>query len=181
MSEKQEVKDQENQLNEETAEQQPEQENIEPQESDNPDEIENLKKELESLKDQNLRLYADFENFRKRTARERIELFGTANQELMDALLPVLDDFQRALRAQEDQPTEGVKLIYNKLENTLKNKGLKPMDNTTGKDFDAETMEAVTQVPAPDSKLKGKVIDEIEPGYFLGNKILRYAKVVVGQ
>ena len=137
-------------MNEETAEQQPEQENIEPQESDNPDENENLKKELESLKDQNLRLYADFENFRKRTARERIELFGTANQELMDALLPVLDDFQRAMHAQEDQPTEGVKLIYNKLENTLKNKGLKPMENTTGKEFDAETMEAVTRIPAPD-------------------------------
>ncbi len=146
------------------------------------DPIEQMEKEIADLKDQNLRLFAEFENFRKRTAKERIELFGSANQDLMTALLPILDDFERAIKAQEGNTKDsGTQLIYNKLENTLKNKGLKPMEDSTGKPFDADLMEAVTQIPAPSSKLKGKVVDEIERGYQLGNKILRYAKVVVGQ
>ncbi len=140
-----------------------------------------LEEELASLKDQNLRLFAEFENHRKRTAKERLELFSTANQELMIALLPVLDDFERALKNLEGEAAEGVKLIYNKFENTLKNKGLKPMENAAGKAFDVETMEAITRIPAPDKKLKGKVVDQIEKGYQLGNKIIRYAKVVVGE
>lgn len=147
-------------------------------------ELESIKKELGELKDQNLRLYAEFENFRKRTSRERMELYSTANRELMEALLPVLDDFKRALKAGDDDSatgSEGTKLIYSKLENTLKNKGLKTMEDSTGKEFDVDTMEAITRIPAPEDKLKGKVVDEVERGYLLGEKILRYAKVVVGE
>lgn len=145
-------------------------------------EMEKIQADLADLKDQNLRLYAEFENFRKRTARERMDLYRTANRELMEALLPVLDDFQRAMKAQEDEKArEGFALIYNKLENTLKNKGLKPMEDTTGKKFDVETMEAITRISAPHKKEIGKVIDEVERGYMLGDKILRYAKVVVGE
>lgn len=144
--------------------------------------LDKLESDLKDAKDQHLRLYAEFENYRKRTSKERVELFSTANQELMSAMLPILDDFQRAIKAEQDKnANEGLKLIYQKFENTLKSKGLKPMDETIGKDFDADTMEAITQIPAPNDKMKGKVIDEIEPGYMLGNKILRYAKVVVGQ
>lgn len=144
--------------------------------------LEKLQGEMAQLKDQHLRLYADFENYKKRTSKERIELFGTANQELMGALLPVMDDFQRALKNLEgNEAHSGIQLIFNKLESTLKNKGLKPMENTKGKEFDVDTMEAITRIPAPSDDLKGKVVDEIEPGYLLGNKILRYAKVVVGE
>ncbi len=183
MSEKEQAKDQENAVAENEATETQQTESAENTDAASEvDEMAQMKKDLEEIKDQNLRLYAEFENFRRRTAKERVELFSTANQELMDALLPVLDDFNRAIKAQEDdKATEGIKLIYNKLENTLKNKGLKPMEDSTGKDFDADHMEAVTQIPAPDKKMKGKVIDELERGYFLGNKILRYAKVVVGQ
>ncbi len=186
MSEREEIKDQETtdtmqetQEQEATAAEAP---NEAQEEAPEVDEMEVLQKSLEDAKDQNLRLYAEFENFRKRTNKERIELFSTANQELMTALLPILDDFTRAIKAeQDDKATEGMKLIHNKLENTLKNKGLKPMDNTIGQTFDPEQMEAITQIPAPEKKLKGKVVDEIERGYLLGSKILRYAKVVVGQ
>ncbi len=143
---------------------------------------EKLQKEVEELKNQNLRIYAEFENYKKRTSKERIELFGTANQELMSALLPVVDDFQRALKNLEgNDAKDGVGLIYNKLDNTLKNKGLKPMESSIGQEFNVDTMEAITRIPAPDKSMKGKVIDEVEPGYNLGGKILRYAKVVVGE
>lgn len=190
MSENQEVKDQHKEDTttqeqpakdsaEETGKAEVSEDTKEPKEDDP---MAKLEQELKDAKDQQLRLFAEFENFRKRTAKERIELFGTANQELMAAMLPVLDDFQRAMKAEEDsKANEGMKLIYQKLESTLKNKGLKPMEDTTGKEFNADTMEAVTQIPAPDKKMKGKVVDEIERGYMLGNKILRYAKVVVGQ
>lgn len=141
-----------------------------------------LSEELQKLKDQHLRLFADFENYKRRTAKERIELFGSANQELMSALLPVLDDFQRALKnLEETEAHSGVQLIFSKLENTLKQKGLKPMESSVGKDFDLDTMEAVTRIPAPEEALKGKVVDELERGYELGTKIIRYAKVVVGE
>jgi molecular chaperone GrpE len=144
--------------------------------------IEALEVALSQEKDQKLRLYADFENHKKRTAKERIELFGTANQELMSALLPIVDDFKRALKNVENtEAEEGIKLIYHKFENTLKQKGLKPMENCTGKDLDVDTMEAITRIPAPSEDLKGKVVDEIEQGFFLGNKIIRYARVVVGE
>lgn len=185
MSDKQELKDQEteelknqqeeNPTSAETGDESSVKEAVE-------DPVAELEAEVQDLKDQNLRLYAEFENFRKRTAKERLELFSTANQELMSALLPVLDDFQRALRADESPiENEGFKLIIQKLESTLTNKGLKPMENTTGKEFDVETMEAITRIPAPEESMKGKIIDEVEKGYYLGNKILRYAKVVVGE
>ncbi|TNE28529.1 MAG: nucleotide exchange factor GrpE [Bacteroidetes bacterium] len=159
--------------------------NVEASEGDNAsDEIGKLKSEIEELKNQNLRLYAEFENFRKRNARERVELSTTANREVLNAMLPVLDDFQRALKniseAEADsESSKGITLIYNKLNDTLKQKGLKPMENTVGKKFDVDFMEAITKIPAPTPDMAGKVIDEIEPGYYIGEKILRYAKVVV--
>ncbi|HZW77130.1 MAG TPA: nucleotide exchange factor GrpE [Flavobacteriaceae bacterium] len=136
-------------------------------------------------KDRYLRLFAEFENFKKRTSRERIELFKTAGEEIMTALLPILDDFERALRELEKSGDEshylGVKLINEKLRNTLRGKGLEPIEINPGDDFDAENQEAVTQIPAPNDELKGKVVDVIERGYRLADKIIRYPKVVVGQ
>ena len=160
--------------NEENSTEQAAEENTEVQ----PD----LTAEVAKLKDQHLRLFAEFENYKKRTSKERVELFSTANQELMSALLPVLDDFKRALKnIADDKEKEGIQLIHNKFETTLKTKGLRPMDSTIGQEFDAETMEAVTRIPAPSEDLKGKVVDEIESGYYLGSKILRFPKVVTGE
>ena len=117
--------------------------------------------------------------------KERIELFKTAGEEVMQAVLPVLDDFDRALkesdRAEDDTLFEGVKLIHNKLKETLKNKGLQAIEIEQGATFDADQHEAVTQIPAPSDELKGKIIDVIEKGYTLGDKIIRYPKVVIGQ
>lgn len=142
--------------------------------------------QLAELKDKYLRLYADFENFRKRNAKERIELVQTANKELMQALLPVLDDFDRAFKNLGDKISgdpvlEGFKLIHHKMLDIMIHKGLKPMESASGKDFDVESMEAITKIPAPSEDLKGKVVDEVERGYMLGEKVLRYAKVVVGE
>jgi molecular chaperone GrpE len=142
---------------------------------------------LAEQKDKYLRLFAEFENFRKRTARERIELIETASQDLMVRLLPILDDFERAFKAMEAEKEahpalfDGVALIKNKLNDTLRAKGLLAMEPSTGQVFDVETMEAITRIPAPEEGLKGKVIDEVERGYKLGNKIIRYARVVVGE
>ena len=145
-------------------------------------ELEKVTEELQKLKNQHLRLYADFENHKKRTAKERMELFTTANREMMEAMLPVLDDFKRALPNIEDKKArEGVELIYSKFNNVLQQKGLKPMESAKGKEFDVETMEAITKIPAPTKKEKGKVVDEVEQGYYLGDKIIRYAKVVIGE
>lgn len=149
------------------------------------DEMEALKKQVEELKDKHLRLYAEFDNFRKRTARERIELLDTAGKDLMVELLPIIDDFERAKKSIDegqnlDAVKEGVDLIYNKFFSVLKNKGLKAMDSQ-GMDFDADRHEALTEIPAPNDKLKGKVVDEIEKGYLLNDRIIRYAKVVVGK
>lgn len=137
-------------------------------------------------KDKYLRLFAEFENYKKRTSRERIELFKTANQEVMTALLPILDDFERALAHIEDDKEaeelrKGVLLIYQKLVKTLEQKGLAKMKVKQGDKFDVEIHEAITQIPAPSKKLKGKVIDVTEKGYMLGDKIIRYPKVVIGQ
>ena len=144
--------------------------------------VQELEDEVKKINEKHLRLYADFENYKKRTAKERAELFSSANRELMEALLPVLDDFQRALQTiEDDKAKEGVELIYHKFENTLMQKGLKPMEHTKGKEFNVETMEAVTKIPAQEEEQKGKVVDEIEPGYYLGDKIIRYAKVVIGE
>ena len=148
------------------------------------DEVEKLGIEVQKEKDNFLRLFAEFENYKKRTSRERIELFSTANRELMLALLPVLDDFERGLNEIEkssDGPLlEGMRLIYNKFKNTLTQKGLKEVEVKTGDVFDAEIHEAISQIPAPDKKLKGKIIDVVEKGYKLGDTIIRYPKVVMG-
>jgi len=145
---------------------------------------EKAKLELAELKDKYLRLYADFENFRRRTARERMELIGTANADTMKNILSVVDDFERAIKSfdttTEVKPLkEGVDLIYHKLFKTLESQGLKPM-KTLGLPFDAELHESIAQYPAPNPELKGMVVDEVEKGYFLNDKLIRYAKVVVG-
>jgi molecular chaperone GrpE len=137
-------------------------------------------------KDKFLRLFAEFENYKKRTTRERIELFKTAGQEVMTSLLPVVDDFERALsHIDDDKEAEelrkGVLLIYQKFYKTLEQKGLSKIETNPGDTFDAEFHEAITQIPAPTDDLKGKVIDCIEKGYKLGDKIIRYPKVVIGQ
>lgn len=137
-------------------------------------------------KDKYLRLFAEFENYKKRTTKERIELFKTASQDVMTALLPVLDDFERALaHIDDDKEAEelrkGVLLIYQKMVTTLEQKGLSKMEVKQGDTFDAEIHEAITQIPAPSKKLKGKVVDVIEQGYKLGDKVIRFPKVVIGQ
>lgn len=140
--------------------------------------------ELAELKDKYLRLYADFENFRRRTAKEKLDLIGNANEGLLQALIPVVDDFERAMQSIENTDDvaavkEGVSLIYNKLFKTLESKGLKPMVSK-GEPFNADLHESVTQFPAPSADQKGKVIDEIEKGYYLNDKVIRFAKVIVG-
>lgn len=150
------------------------------------DPIEKLEAEVKDLKDQNLRLYAEFENFRRRSAKERLELMETANKDTLAVLLPVLDDFDRALKNTEETEAnaavlEGMKLIQHKLVETLKGKGLSAMESSIGKAFDVEEMEAITQIPAPTPEMAGKVIDEVEKGYKIGEKVIRYAKVVVGK
>ena len=147
---------------------------------------EKLQEEVKTEKEKFLRLFAEFENYKKRTTRERIELFKTAGEEVMLSMLPVLDDFERALNhIEEDKEAEelrkGVLLIYQKLIKTLEQKGLKSIEINQGDTFDADTHEAVTQIPAPSEDLKGKIIDVVEKGYKLGDKIIRFPKVVIGQ
>ncbi len=148
------------------------------------DETEILKGEVKKEKDNFLRLFAEFENYKKRTSKERIELFSTANKELMTALLPVLDDFERGLKEVEKSSDkalkEGMQLIYNKFKNTLLQKGLLDAEAKQGDLFDAEIHEAISQIPAPSKKLRGKIIDVVEKGYKLGETIIRYPKVVIG-
>ena len=150
-----------------------------------PTELEKVTEELGKEKDKFLRLFAEFENFKKRTSKERIELFKTAGQDVIISLLPVMDDFDRALneisKAEDNELFKGVELISNKFKETLKNKGLTLVEVTQGDAFDGDVHEAITQIPAPSDDLKGKIIDVIEKGYKLGDKIIRYPKVVVGQ
>ena len=131
-------------------------------------------------KDKNLRLFAEFDNFRKRTAKERIELYGTANKDIMTSLLPILDNFERSIKANNYTGEDGPVLIYKQLKAELEKKGLNEMQDAIGKKLDTDVHEAITNIPAPSKKEKGKVIDVIEKGYLLGGKVLRYAKVVVG-
>jgi len=147
------------------------------------DEVSKLTQELAAQKDQTLRLFADFENFRRQSAKKQLEMIQTANKELMSALLPVVDDFERAIKASEAdlKIIEGFTLIQHKLLKTLELKGLVKMESSKGKEFDVETMEAITKLPAPTPEEKGKVYDEIEAGYKLGDHIIRYAKVVVAE
>ncbi|MFT6065836.1 MAG: molecular chaperone GrpE [Paraglaciecola sp.] len=182
MSKKEDIKDEEIKN---------EQETIQVEESQEV-EVEVVKEEptseeiIQAEKDKFLRLFAEFENYKKRTTRERIELFKTAGQELMTSLLPVVDDFERALaHIEEDKEAEelrkGVLLVYQKFYNTLELKGLLKIETNAGDVFDAEIHEAITQIPAPSEDLKGKIIDCVEKGYKLGDKIIRYPKVVIGQ
>lgn len=145
---------------------------------------EKLEEELAKEKDKFLRLFAEFENYKKRTAKERLDLFKTANQEVVEAMLPVMDDFDRALaeitKAGDENLVKGVALIYDKFNATLKSKGLELVAIQAGDDFNADFAEAITQIPAPTEDLKGKVVDVIEKGYKLGDKIIRFPKVVIG-
>jgi len=147
---------------------------------------EQLQDQLVAEKDKFMRLFAEFENYKKRTSKERMELFKTASQDVMVSMLPVLDDFERALlHIEDDKEAEelrkGVLLIYNKLVNTLEQKGLTKIEVRPGDTFNADHHEAVTQIPAPTDDLKGKIIDILEPGYKLGEKVIRFPKVVIGQ
>ena len=142
--------------------------------------------ELVDMKDKYLRLYSEFENFRRRTAKERLDLIQTSTEDLMSSLLPILDDYDRAfiqMEKAEDVASvrEGVALIHTKFKQILESKGLKQMESSVGKEFDAELQEAITQAPAPSEDLKGKIMDEIEKGYQLKDKIIRFPKVVIGQ
>ena len=146
--------------------------------------IESLQNEIKEEKDKFLRLFAEFENYKKRTSKERLDLYKTASQELMTALLPIIDDLKRASaefeKSKEKSLVEGFSLINNKFSDTLKSKGLVLIEVKKGDEFDAEIHEAITQIPAENDKMKGKIIDITEQGYKLGEKIIRYPKVVVG-
>ncbi len=165
-------------------------EKVSPEEQVGPEKIEEvsieekLQEDLAKEKDKFLRLFAEFENYKKRTSKERIELFKTAGQEVIISLLPVIDDFDRALKelskSEEKEMFKGIELINNKFKETLKNKGLLEMEVKQGDAFDAEVHDAITQIAAPNKKLKGKIVDVVEKGFKLGDKIIRHPKVVVG-
>ena len=146
--------------------------------------LEKLEAELAESKDKYLRLYSEFDNYRRRTAKEKLDLLQTAGERVMVSLLPVIDDFNRAEQSFESGDakaiTDGVKLISDKFVKTLTGEGLKKMETKQGTDFDTELHDAVTQIPAPSKKLKGKIVDTIEHGYYLGEEVIRHAKVVIG-
>jgi len=144
-----------------------------------------LEQQIKDEKDKYVRLYAEFENYRKRTAKEKLELFETAAEKVIKNLLPVLDDFERALnemkKNREDELVKGVELIYDKFKKTLEKEGLKEIEIEKGQDFDPEIHEAIAQVPVGDEEMKNKIVDVVEQGYQLGNKIIRFPKVVTGR
>ena len=179
----------ENKLNEEIVDQNPIENNdtLDNSIEERVEEIskeEQLSQDLASEKDKFLRLFAEFENYKRRTARERIELFKTANQDVLLSLLPILDDFDRALteikKTDDNILIQGVELIQEKFKNTLFSKGLEQVEVNVGEAFDADFSEAITQIPAPSPEMKGKIVDIIEKGYKLGDKIIRFPKVVIG-
>jgi molecular chaperone GrpE len=145
---------------------------------------EQLTQDLANEKDKHLRLFAEFENYKRRTSKERIDLYKTANQEVLQAILPVLDDFDRAIieikKSEDEVLLKGVELIHDKLKSTLFSKGLEEVTLKAGDLFDADFAEAITQIPAPSPNLKGKIVDVLEKGYKLGDKIIRFPKVVIG-
>ncbi len=148
-------------------------------------ESDQLKKELADWKDKYTRLFAEFDNFRKRNAKERIEILQTAGSDIIKELLPILDDFDRAAKANENLEDvvvikEGFSLIHNKLYKRLESRGLKPIQ-CMNQPFDTDFHEAITSIPAPEESLKGKVVDEVEKGYVLHDKVIRFSKVVIGQ
>ncbi len=145
---------------------------------------EQLTQDLAAEKDKFLRLFAEFENYKRRTSKERMELYKTANQDVLQSMLPVLDDFDRGIveirKAKDKSLTKGVELIHEKLRSILVSKGLEEVEIKNGDVFNADFAEAITQIPAPTEKLKGKIVDVIEKGYKLGDKIIRFPKVVTG-
>lgn len=148
-------------------------------------ELDNLKKELEEQKEKFIRLYADFDNFKRRNAKERVELIQTAGREVIQAMLEVLDDCERAEKQMNQSDDlnlirEGISLVFNKFRNVLQSKGLKEM-KSIGEEFNPDFHEAITEIPVPDEKMKGKIVDEVEKGYTLNDKIIRFSKVVVGK
>lgn len=145
--------------------------------ADAPDELGELQTQLDELKDKYLRQAADFSNFRQRTMREKADIIALANRDTMTALMPILDDFERA--SKNETFTEGVNLVHQKLINSLANRGLKPMESAAGDAFDPEFHESIAEIPAGEA-LVGKIVDTVEKGYLLNNKIIRHAKVVVG-
>lgn len=181
VKEEQDLNQQETTEGEEKAEENKEDE---PAEATEENELEALKNELQEQKDKYLRLYSEFENFRRRTAKEKIELISTANEKLILDVLPVIDDFDRAQKSLAESTDvkalqEGLDLIHDKLNKILASKGLTVIESV-GKPFDAEYHEGISQVPVDNKKQKGKVIDEVEKGYILGEKVIRYSKVVIG-
>ena len=164
-----------NEVEQPAAEDTAKQENAEP----------TIEEQLAQEKDKFLRLFAEFENYKKRTTKERIDLFKTAGREVITALLPVLDDFDRALpeikKSADADTLKGIELIQNKFKEVLKSKCLTEISVEAGSEFDSEVHDAITQIPAPEEKLKGKIIDTVEKGYTLGDQIIRHPKVVVGQ
>ncbi|MAN49619.1 MAG: nucleotide exchange factor GrpE [Flavobacteriales bacterium] len=143
---------------------------------------ENFKEKFNDLNDKHLRLHAEFENFKRRTAKERIDLYSTAGENILTSILPILDDFERAIKTLENEKeNEGMLLIYSKFKTILEQKGLKIMDNPIGKDLNTDYHEAITNIPSPSKKMTGKIIDVIENGYLLNDKIIRFAKVVVAK
>lgn len=185
MSDKSKVEEMEESIQDQTSENtEQNEENNDAEQSGQLSVEEQLREDLAKEKDKFLRLFAEFENFKKRTSKERMDLFKTAGQEVMVALLPVLDDFDRALKelskSEDKEMFKGVELISNKFKETLKNKGLEQIEVKAGDVFDAEVHDAITQIPAPDKKMKGKIIDVVEKGFKLGDRIIRHPKVVVG-
>lgn len=159
-------------------------EHIEAENAEELSEEEQLREDLAKEKEKFLRLFAEFENYKRRTSKERMDLFKTAGQEVIVALLPIMDDFDRALKelskSEDKEMFKGVELISNKFKETLKNKGLEQVEVGEGDVFDAEVHDAITQIPAPNDKMKGKIIDVVEKGFKLGDRIIRHPKVVVG-
>jgi molecular chaperone GrpE len=153
-------------------------------EENNATELQELKAKNAELNDKYLRLYSEFDNFRKRTAKEKIELIQSGGEDVFKSFLPVIDDFERAIKSNAETTdintiNEGINLIFNKFKNTLQQKGLTEM-KAVGEPFDTDLHEAITNIPAPSEDMKGKVIDELEKGYLLNGKVIRFAKVVIG-
>jgi len=154
-----------------------------PQINEQQQELVKLQQEIAEQKDKYLRLYSEFENYRRRTSKEKLEMIQSANEQLIKSLLPVADDFERAEKSfndKNDKDLEGFFLIHSKLKKVLDQYGVKPMDSQAGSEFNADYHEAITEVPAPDESLKGKIVDVVEKGYLLNQKVIRFAKVVVG-
>lgn len=182
-SEKDQIQD-ENIQAEENLEQS--QEETTPEETTELTEVEKLEAENKELKDKHMRLYAEFENFRRRTQKEKLDLISNGGIDFVKNILPVLDDYERAAKVLEESSDleeikKGQALIQTKLKAVLESKGLKPMESAIGQVFDTDFHEAITQLPAPTEDMKGKVMDQVETGYFFNDKVIRYAKVVVAQ